>query len=77
MIIHKNLLKFLEIIYYSNMDFKSINEIDLKKAFKINEYYNLKIFCIQNDLIIIEFHNINLTKLGLDFFNNLKKFRNI
>jgi hypothetical protein len=77
MIIHKNLKKFLEIIYYSNMDFKPINELDLKNNFKINEYYNIKLFCLQNDLIKIEFHKINLTKIGMEFFIILNKLRNV
>jgi len=77
MIIHKQLIKFLELIYIKNLDFTPISDFELRKHFKNNEYYNIKLFCIENELIIIEYHKINLTSIGNDFFIILKKFKKI
>lgn len=73
MIIHKKLKTFLEFIYKKDLDFSSIHESDLRREFKNNEYYQLKNFCLENKLIVIEFHEVNLTGIGLDFVNILKK----
>lgn len=77
MIIHKNLLKFLEIIYNNDLNFNNITETKLKESFKNNEYYILKDFCIKNELININYRKINLTYYGIDFFKILKKCKNI
>lgn len=80
MIINKKLLElktFLQIIYFKNQDFSSIKENELRCAFKNNEYYNLKLFCLDNELIKIEYHEINLTIQGIEFFNILKKLKKL
>lgn len=77
MIIHKELKNFLEIIYFQELDFNTITTFKLRKEFKNNEYYKLKNFCIENDLIIIEHHKINLTSSGIEFFKILKKCKKI
>lgn len=77
MIINKELKKFLEIIYNKNMNLESILECELRKSFKNNQFYNLRNFCIDNELIIIEYHKINLTKRGNNLFNILKECKNI
>ena len=75
MIIHKGLKEFLEIIFISNLDFKPISEHDLRKQFKNNQYYNIKLFCKENNLITIEYHKINLTNDGINLFKILKKLQ--
>jgi hypothetical protein len=77
MIIHKKLKLFLEKIYIKNLDFSQIKENELRKCFKNNEYYNLKSFCLENELIDIEYHKINLTNIGINLFNILKKMKKI
>jgi hypothetical protein len=77
MIIHKNLINFLELIHNKNLNFQAITECELRSQLKNNEYYNLKLFCLQNDLVIINRHEINLTVFGLEFFKILKKCRKI
>jgi hypothetical protein len=77
MIIHKNLVLFLDIINYNDSKLSPIKEIDLKKRFKHNEYYNLKKFCIDNKLIIINYHIITLTSLGNNLFKNLKELTSL
>jgi hypothetical protein len=77
MIIHKELKRFLEVIYLKNLDFKDISEYELRKQFKNNEYYQLLKFCILNNLLIIEFKHINLTLEGINFFKILKNLNNI
>lgn len=77
MLIHKNLKKFLELIYNEDMNFNSITPKDLYKNFKNNEYYSIKNFCLDNNLIIIEHNKINLTGFGVEFFNILKKCKKI
>lgn len=72
MIIHKNLVNFLEKIYLKNLDFKPITENELRQQFKNNEYYMLIKFCIEYKLISIEFHKINLTHNGINLFKILK-----
>ena len=73
MIIHKNLINFLEKIYIENLSLKNLKEHELRKNFKNNEYYILIKFCLEYQLIIIEYHEIILTKKGIDFFKILKK----
>jgi hypothetical protein len=77
MIIHKGLKHFLELIFIKNLNFSSITERELRKEFKNNEYYQLKLFCLENELIQISFHEINLTLIGMEFFKILKKLNKI
>lgn len=77
MIIHKNLINFLELIHNKNLNFQAITEYELRHQLKNNEYYNLKLFCLENNIIIINYHDINLTVYGLEFFKILKKLRKI
>ena len=72
--INKLLYIFLEKIFIYNTDFKDITEIELKRTFKNNQYYNLKKFCLQNKLINNGFHKISLTQEGLTLFNFLKNY---
>jgi hypothetical protein len=77
MIINKDLKIFIELIYTENLNFKSISECDLRKQLKNNAYYNIRLFCLENKIITIKFHEINLTLFGMEFFkaiNKLEKF---
>ena len=75
MIIHKELKRFLEIIYIKNIDFKPILECELRKEFKNNEYYKLKNFCFDNNLINVNYHEMNLTVDGIELFKSLNKIK--
>ena len=77
-IIHKSLFKFLEIIFINDVNYyKPITKKELKTFFKNNEYYNLESFCIENNLINIEYDKIITTDLGKQFFTILKRMRKL
>jgi hypothetical protein len=75
MIINPLIIKFLEIIDNKDLSFTPINECDLKKEFKQNQYYQLKKFCIDNKLININYHIITLSMDGKYIFNSLKTLK--
>jgi hypothetical protein len=77
MIIHKKLKPFLELIFMKGLRFQTISCKELSKNFKNNEYYNLKNFCLENELIEMHSREISLTINGIEFFNFLKKLRKI
>lgn len=72
---NKKLFKFLEIIFKEYSVCNEISEIMLRKNFKNNEYYNIKKYCLDNNLIELSYHKYTLTNLGLGFFNFLKKLK--
>ena len=74
MIIHKNLLKFLETINIKDLDFSPITEYNLRQYFNNFDYYLLRNFCLTNNLLTINYHVIILTSHGKNFLNILKTF---
>jgi len=70
--INKNLILFLEKIINYDLNFNPISINELKSFFKNNEYYNLKNFCLENNLIIFEYGKVIPTKKGRELHNVIK-----
>jgi hypothetical protein len=72
----------INLIYGVNMiinkliiEFRPIHESDLRKLFDSYWYYQLKKFCVENNLININYHIITLSLDGKYFLNNMRKLK--
>jgi hypothetical protein len=73
----KSHYKILSLIETAEFSLNLITERELRSKFKDYEYYQLINFCKEYKLILIKYHNVELTSLGRKYINFLKNYEKI